>query len=191
MSNNKLPIALSNRHLHLEKEHIDILFGLNYELTKMKNLSQPGQYAAMEKVDLEGKKGVIKGVRVLGPARNKTQVEISKTDSFILGIDAPVRDSGDLDGSAGLKIIGPEGTIILEEGIILAARHIHMHIDDAKQFGVQDKQVVKARTTGERAIIFENVLVRVHENYALEMHVDVDEGNAALLKNYELVELIK
>lgn len=191
MTNKQLPVALSNRHLHLEKEHIDVLFGKDYELTKMKDLSQPDQYAAMEKVDLVGKKGVIKGVRVLGPTRNKTQVEISKTDSFVLGIDAPVRDSGDLSGSAGLSVIGPKGEVVLEDGVILAARHIHMHCDDAKHFGVKDKQVVKVKTKGERAIIFENVLVRVNPSYALEMHVDVDEGNAALLKNYEQVELIK
>lgn len=191
MNNNELPIALSNRHLHLKKEHIDVLFGLDHELTKMKDLSQPGQYAAMEKVDLEGKKGVIKGVRVLGPARNKTQVEISKTDSFALGIETPVRDSGDLDGSAGLKIIGPKGEVVLEDGVILAARHIHMHTEDAKRFGVIDKQVVSIKTKGERAITFENVLVRVNASYALEMHVDVDEGNAALIKNYDLVELVK
>jgi len=184
MINNKLPISLSNRHLHLKKEHIDLLFGLDYELTKMKDLSQPGQYAAMEKVDLVGRKGVIKGVRVLGPAR-------TKTDSFVLGIETPVRDSGDLDGSAGLKIIGPKGEVVLEDGVILAARHIHMHTEDAKRFGVTDKQVVRIKTSGERAIIFENVLVRVNPSYSLEMHVDVDEGNAALINNYDLVELIK
>jgi len=191
MNNNELPIALSNRHIHLKKEHIDVLFGLDHELTKMKDLSQPGQYAAMEKVDLEGKKGVIKGVRVLGPARNKTQVEISKTDSFALGIEAPVRDSGDLDGSAGIKIIGPKGEVVLEDGVIIAARHIHMHTEDAKRFGVIDKQVVSVKTKGKRAITFKNVLVRVNANYALEMHVDIDEGNAALVKNYDLVELVK
>lgn len=187
----ELPIALSNRHVHLSKEHIEILFGEGYELTKMKDLSQPGQYACEEKVDIVGPKGTLKGVRVLGPARNKTQVEVSLSDGFKLGVVPPVRDSGDLAGSPGAKIVGPKGEVEIEEGIIAAARHIHMHTTDAEEFGVKDKDRVKVRVGGERGLVFENVLVRVNPNYALEMHVDIEEGNAALVKNGTIVELIK
>ncbi|KGG80439.1 propanediol utilization protein [Caloranaerobacter azorensis H53214] len=187
----ELPIALSNRHVHLSKEHIDKLFGEGYELTKMKDLSQPGQFAAEEKIDVVGPKGTLKGVRVLGPARGSTQVEISLTDGFKLGVVPPVRNSGDLAGSPGVKLVGPKGEVELKEGVIAAARHIHMHTDDAKEFGVKDKDIVKVRVRGQRGLIFENVLVRVSPNYALEMHVDVDEGNAAGVKNGDMVELIK
>ncbi|KPU26392.1 propanediol utilization protein [Caloranaerobacter sp. TR13] len=187
----ELPIALSNRHVHLSKEHIEKLFGEGYELTKMKDLSQPGQFAAEEKIDVVGPKGTLKGVRVLGPARGATQVEISLTDGFKLGVVPPVRNSGDLAGSPGAKLVGPKGEVELKEGIIAAARHIHMHTDDAEDFGVKDKDIVKVRVGGERGLVFENVLVRVSPKYALEMHVDVDEGNAAGVKNGDMVELIK
>lgn len=190
MREKMLPIALSSRHLHLSAEHIEVLFGKGYELTHFKDLSQPGQYATNEKVDIVGPKGTLKGVRVLGPARPSTQVEISLSDGFVLGVKPPVRDSGDTQGSPGAKIIGPMGEIELEKGIIAAARHIHMHTDDAEKYGVVDKQRVKVRASGERAVIFENVLVRVHPTYALEMHVDNDEGNAAGIRNGDLVELI-
>ncbi|KXZ39533.1 putative phosphotransacetylase [Alkalithermobacter thermoalcaliphilus JW-YL-7 = DSM 7308] len=186
----KLPIALSNRHIHLSKEHIEILFGEGYELTHFKDLSQPGQYACNEKVDIVGPKGTIKGVRVLGPARPQTQAEISFADGFALGIMPPVRDSGDIEGTPGAKIVGPKGEVELDKGIIAAARHIHMHTTDAEKFNVVDKQRVKIRTFGERAVVFENVLVRVHPSFALEMHVDVEEGNAAGVKNGDMVELI-
>lgn len=185
-----LPVGLSNRHLHLSQEDIEILFGKGYQLNKFKDLSQPGQYAAEEKVDLVGPKGTLKGVRVLGPARSNSQVEISLTDGFALGVVPPVRDSGDIAGSPGVKIVGPKGEVDMKEGVIAAARHIHMHTDDAKKFGVTDKQRVKVKTTGERSVVFENVLVRANPDFALEMHVDIDEGNAAGLKNGSMVELI-
>lgn len=191
MGEKMLPIALSNRHIHLSKEHVNILFGNDYELTKFKDLSQPGQFASNEKVDVVGPKGIIKGVRVLGPTRPSTQLEISLADGFILGIKAPIKDSGDTAGSPGAKLIGPKGEVELTEGIIAAARHIHMGVDDAKRFDVEDKERVKIKTLGERSLVFENVLVRVNPSYDLEMHVDVDEGNAAGVKNGELVELIK
>ncbi|MCC5912540.1 MAG: phosphate propanoyltransferase [Clostridiaceae bacterium] len=190
MSEKTLPIALSNRHLHLSQEDIETLFGKGYELNKLKDLSQPGQYAAEEKVDFVGPKGTIKGIRVLGPARPQTQIEVSLADGFALGLKVPVRDSGDVAGSPGVKIVGPKGEVELEEGVIAAARHIHMHTDDAERFGVEDKQKVKIRTKGERAVVFENVLVRVSPKFGLEMHVDLDEGNAAAVKNGEMVELI-
>ncbi|MEW9125129.1 MAG: phosphate propanoyltransferase [Thermotaleaceae bacterium] len=191
MSNNMIPVGLSNRHLHLSKEHIDTLFGEGYELTIMKDLSQPGQYAANEKVDIVGPKGALKGVRVLGPARGQTQIEISLTDGFVLGVVPPVRDSGDLKDSPGAKIIGPKGEVVIEQGVIAAARHIHMHTSDAEKFDVVDKDIVDVQVGGKRGLLFNQVLVRVHPTYALEMHVDIDEGNAAGLKNGDLVELIK
>ncbi|MTI49074.1 phosphate propanoyltransferase [Sporosalibacterium faouarense] len=187
----KLPIALSNRHVHLSQEDIETLFGAGYELTKLKDLSQPGQFACEEKVDLVGPKRTIKGVRVLGPARGNTQVEVSLADGFILGLKPPVRDSGDLEGSPGSKLVGPKGEVELSNGVIAAARHIHMHTDDAEEFGVKDKDRVKIVISGERGLVFENVLVRVSPKYALEMHVDVDEGNAAGIRNGDMVELIK
>ncbi|SMP46521.1 phosphate propanoyltransferase [Anoxynatronum buryatiense] len=190
MSQNRIPIALSNRHLHISREHLNKLFGENYELTKLKDLKQPGQYAAEEKVDLIGPKGTIKGVRVLGPVRNKTQVEISFADSFVLGVKPPVRDSGDLKDSAGVTIVGPQGEVVLDEGVIAAARHIHMTPDEAMVWGLKDKDVVNVRTGGQRSVVFENVLVRVNAEYALEMHVDLDEGNGAGVKNNDEVELI-
>lgn len=191
MSNNMIPVGLSNRHLHLSKEHIDILFGEGYELTIMKDLSQPGQYAANEKVDIVGPKGTLKGVRVLGPARGNTQVEISLTDGFVLGVTPPIKDSGDLAGSPGAKILGPKGEVTIENGIIAASRHIHMHTSDAEKFNVVDKDIVSVKVDGKRGLVFNNVLVRVHPTYALELHLDIDEGNAAGLKNGDLVELIK
>lgn len=186
-----LPIAMSNRHIHLSEKDIEVLYGEGYQLTKFKDLSQPGQYATNEKVDVVGPKGILKGVRVLGPARKQTQIEISLTDSFVLGIKPPVRDSGDLAGSPGVKIVGPKGEVELAEGVIIASRHIHMHTDDAADFQVKDNERVMIKTSGERGLIFDNVLVRVHPSYGLEMHVDIDEGNAAGLKNGDMVELIK
>lgn len=186
-----LPIAMSNRHVHLSSEDIETLFGEGYELKKFKDLSQPGQYASEEKVDIVGPKGTLKGVRVLGPARNKTQAEISIADGYKLGVKPPVRDSGALEGSPGAKLVGPKGEVEITEGIIAAARHIHMHTDDAVEFRVEDKQRVNIKVSGERGLTFENVLVRVHPTYGLEMHVDVDEGNAAGISNGDLVELIK
>lgn len=187
----KLPIALSNRHIHLSQEDLNKLFGEGYQLTIKKDLSQPGQYACEEKVDLVGPKNTIKGVRVLGPVRSSTQVEISITDAFKLGVDPVVRNSGDIAGTPGVKIIGPKGEVELDKGVIVAARHIHMHTSDAERFGVKDGDVVKVKTEGIRALVFENVLVRCGDTHALEMHVDIEEGNAAGVKNGDMVELIK
>lgn len=187
----ELPIALSNKHIHLSQEHIEILFGKGHELVIFKDLSQPGQYACDEKVDIVGPKGILKGVRVLGPARKQTQAEISYADGFVLGVKAPVRDSGDVAGSPGAKIVGPAGEVEIAEGIIVAARHIHMHTSDALDFNVVDKERVNIKVGGERGLTFHNVLIRVHETYALEMHVDVEEGNACGAKNSQLVELEK
>jgi putative phosphotransacetylase len=191
MLKNMVPVGLSNRHIHLSKEHLGILFGEDFELTKMKDLSQPGQYAANEKVDIVGLKGTLKGVRILGPVRKETQIEISLADGFVLGVNPPVRDSGDLAGSPGAKVIGPKGEIEIGKGVIAAARHIHMHTSDAEDFGAADNDIVSVRVGGKRGLTFDNVLIRVREDYALEMHVDIDEGNAAGLKNGSMVEIIK
>ncbi|HEY8364410.1 MAG TPA: phosphate propanoyltransferase [Haloplasmataceae bacterium] len=188
---NQLPIAMSNRHIHLSKTDLEKLFGEGYVLTKSKDLSQPGQFAANEKVDIVGPKGTLKGVRVLGPVRGNTQIEISKTDSFVLGIYPPVRDSGDIENTPGAKIIGPKGEVEIDKGVIIASRHIHMHPNDAKEFGVKDKDRVKVKVDGERGLIYDNVLIRVREDFILEMHVDIDEGNAAGVSNGQLVELLK
>jgi putative phosphotransacetylase len=190
MIQKKVPVGLSNRHLHVSQEHLDILFGSGYQLTEYKVLTQPGQYACEEKVDIVGPKRTIKGVRILGPVRKETQVELSVADGYTLGLKPPVRDSADLEGSPGVKLVGPKGEVELEQGVIVAARHIHMHPDDAKAFGVEDFQRVKVRVEGFRGLVFENVLIRVSPSYALDMHIDVEEGNAAGLKNGAMVEVI-
>lgn len=191
MSKKMIPVGISNRHIHLSKEHLDVLFGKGYELVKMKDLSQPGQYAAEEKVDVIGPKKTLKGVRILGPVRGETQIEVSITDAFTLGVDPIVRNSGDLANTPGVKIVGPQGEVVIDKGVIVAARHIHMHTSDAEKFEVSDKEIVTVKVEGPRGLTFDNVLVRVNKDYALEMHVDTDEGNAAQLKNGSMVELIK
>ncbi len=187
----ELPIALSNRHIHVSQKDVDQLFGEGYELTKFRDLSQPGQYACEEKVDIVGKKGRLEGVRILGPVRPDTQLEISISDGFTLGVEPVIRNSGDIDSTPGGKLVGPKGEVELEEGIIVAARHIHMHTKDAEKFGVKDNDLVSIRTGGPRSLVFENVLVRVSDKFALEMHVDIEEGNAAGVKNGQMVELLK
>lgn len=179
-----IPIAISARHVHLDRATLDALFGEGAELTPRSELSQPGQYACEEKVNLIGPRGRIDGVRVLGPLRSQTQVEISRTDEFRLGVDAPIRPSGHLEGSAPITLEGPAGTVHLEEGLICALRHIHMHPDDAAAYGVQDNDVVEvAITGGPRDLVFGDVQVRVNPNFRLEMHIDTDEGNAAELSS--------
>lgn len=179
-----IPIAISARHVHLDRATMDVLFGEGSELTPRSDLSQPGQFASEERVNLIGPRGRIDGVRVLGPLRSQTQVEISRTDEFRLGVDAPIRPSGHLDGSAPITLEGPKGTVHLEEGLICALRHIHMHPDDAAAYGVQDNDVVEVAVKGgPRDLIFGDVQVRVHPSFSLEMHIDTDEGNAAELSS--------
>lgn len=186
-----LPIALSNRHIHLGQKDLDILFGEGYELTKLKDLSQPGQYACDEKVDVQGSKGTLKGVRILGPVRPETQFELSVSDAFALGVKPVVRNSGEIEDTPGAKLIGPKGEVEIDKGVIVAARHIHMHTSDAEEFGVVDNDVVSIKVGGPRGLVFDEVLCRVSDKFALEMHVDIEEGNASGVKNGELVELIK
>lgn len=186
-----VPVNMSNRHVHVSKEHLDILFGKGHELTKMKDLSQPGQFACDEKVDIVGPKSTLKGIRILGPVRPDTQVEISVFDARTLGVEAVVRASGKLQGTPGCTIIGPKGQVELKEGVIVAARHVHMDPKDGENFGCKDRDIVKVRVGDERAVVFENVVVRVHPEYALDMHIDIEEGNAAGIKNGIMGEIIR
>ena len=188
----KVVLGVSNRHLHLAKEDMDVLFGEGAELTNIKDLGQPGQYACEEVVAIEGPKGSFPKVRVLGPFRSATQVEISVSDSFKLGVAPVVRDSGLLDGTPGIKIIGPKGEVTLDQGVIVASRHVHLHTSEAAEFGVKDKDHVTLITEdGDRPMVYGNVLVRVSDNYAAEMHLDTDEANAGLLKTGMMVTLRK
>ena len=177
-----IPVAVSARHVHLTQESVELLFGKGYQLTELRPLSQPGQFACNEMVTLVGPKNQIEKVRVLGPVRSKDQVEISRTDEFFLGIDAPVRESGHTANTPGITLVGTVGKIDLKEGVICAWRHIHMHPNDATAFGVQDKDVVEVRIeNAERSLTFGNVLIRVSDKFQLEMHIDTDEANAAEL----------
>lgn len=191
MSNFTVPVGISNRHIHVSDDDLITLFGEGATLTIKKDLSQKGQYAAEETVTIVGPKGKIAGVRILGPCRKQTQVEISRTDSFALGVAPPVRDSGNLAGSTALKVIGPKGEIDIPEGCIIAKRHIHMSLEDAENTGLKDKDIVSVRVDGERGIIFNEVLIRVNKDFSLEMHIDTDEANAAALKNGDVVTLLK
>lgn len=179
-----IPIGISNRHIHLCRADMDILFGKGSELTWKQDLKQPGQYACQETVIVRGPKGEFKKVRVLEPLRPETQLEISKTDSFLLGVSTPIRESGDLKGTPGIEIIGPAGSVKKDNGVIVALRHIHMSTADAKLFGVKDKDVVNVVVGDDtRRATLTNVLVRVSDKYALEMHIDIDEGNAVGAQN--------
>jgi putative phosphotransacetylase len=190
MSSYMVPVGLSNRHVHLSKEHIEILFGKGYELTKFKDLSQPDQYAANEKIQAVGAKGSLE-MRVLGPSRGATQIEISISDCFVLGVKPVIKDSGDHDGTPGARLVGPSGEVVIDSGVVVAARHIHMHTGDAENLGVKKGDIVRALVGGKRATIFENVLVRVSDDFALELHLDIDEGNTAALKNGQMIEVQK
>ena len=185
-----LPIARSDIHVHLTQEHVEFLFGKGHQLTKWRDLTIPGAFACRETVEVRGPAGSIKGAVVVGPCRSYTQVEISLTNAAVLGLTPPLRESGDLEGSAGAVLTGTKGELVLDEGVVAALRHIHMNTDDAREFGVKDGQRVKIRVPGERATVFENVIVRVDPTWALEMHVDFDEGYAAGVIDFQLVELI-
>jgi propanediol utilization protein len=175
----RIPISTSMRHVHLSQDHVEALFGAGYQLTPKADLSQPGQFACHETVTLVGPKGAMAKVRILGPVRSATQVEISRTDEFSLGIDAPIRASGNIEETPGIKLEGPAGQVELHQGVIQAQRHIHMSPSDAERFGVKDKDWVMVRVGGERGVIFDDVLVRVNAEYRLDMHLDADEANAA------------
>ncbi len=188
-----IPVGISNRHIHLSKQDLETLFGAGYELTPIKDLSQPGQYACKETLTLIGPSmRPIENVRVLGPVRKASQVEISLTDSFVLKVKPPVRESGDIAGSAPVTIIGPKGVVTLKEGCIIANRHIHMHTSDAVKYGVKDGDYIDVDALqGTRKTRWYGVQVRVHENFALEMHVDTDDANAVGYKNGYTVTVVK
>ncbi|MCR5665544.1 MAG: phosphate propanoyltransferase [Eubacterium sp.] len=185
----KIPIGVSNRHVHVSRQDLDILYGKGYELTKKADLGQPGQFAANETVTVRGPKGEFQKVRILGPVRPQSQVEISLTDGFQLGVKAPVKESGQLDGTPGVTLVGPNGMVEMPRGTIVALRHIHMTPEQAQKIGLKDKDIVEVETYGERAGVLGNVLVRVSDKFALEMHVDIDEANACMLKNKDYVKI--
>lgn len=187
-----IPVGVSNRHIHLTKEDMETLFGAGYELTHLKDLSQPGQYACKETLTIVGPSlRPIENVRVLGPLRKASQVEISRTDSFTLKVKPPVRESGSLAGSAPITIIGPKGVVSLKEGCIIANRHIHMSPEDGAKYGVNDGDYVTVDAVGERRTRFYDVQIRVSDKFRLEMHLDTDDANAAGLNGKSLVKIVK
>lgn len=189
---NKVLVETSARHVHVTREALNILFGEGYELTVKKMLSQPGQYASAERIDVVGPKKTLSGVSILGPVRPETQVELSLTDARSIGIAAPVRESGQIAGSGACKLVGPKGEVEISEGVIVAKRHIHMTKADAAEFGVVDKQVVSVKVdSADRSLIFGDVVVRVSDSYALAMHIDTDESNAAGMAPGTMGEVIK
>ena len=185
-------VETSARHVHVTQEVLETLFGKGYELTKKKDLSQPGQYACAERVDIVGPKKTLAGVSILGPVRPETQVEVSLTDARSIGVNAPIRESGDIAGSGACKMVGPCGEVELSEGVIVAKRHIHMTTADAAAMGLTDKQVVSVKVPSNgRALIFGDVVVRVSDKYALAMHIDTDESNAGAIAPNTMGEIIK
>ncbi len=184
-------VETSARHLHVTPQDLETLFGAGHELTPKKDLSQPGQFACEEKVTVVGPRGEMK-MSILGPVRKATQVEVSLTDARALGLTPPVRESGDISGSAPCKLVGPAGEVELKEGVIVAKRHIHMRPEDAERFGVKDKQIVSVKLNTEgRSLIFGDTVVRVRSDFALAMHIDTDEANAAGAKGNVDGEIIK
>lgn len=187
---NKILVETSARHIHLTKEHVDILFGAGHQLTVKKMLSQPGQFACEEKVTVKGEKGELK-MSVLGPERKATQVEVSLTDARTLGVKAPVRESGDIAGSGACTLVGPCGTVEISEGVIAAKRHIHLTPETAAELGLSDKQIVSVKLDTERSLVFGDVVVRVSPKFAPAMHIDTDESNAACAFGEVYGEIIK
>ena len=190
--NDTVPVGVSNRHIHLSKDDLETLFGKGYELTPIKDLSQPGQFACKEQLTIIGPSlRPIEGVRVLGPVRSASQVEISRTDSFTLKVKPPVRESGDIKGSAPVTIIGPKGVVTLKEGCIIANRHIHMSEEEGAVFGLKDGDYVNVEANGERRTMFYDVQVRVNKAFRLEMHIDTDDANAAGIGNGAKVKIVR
>lgn len=186
-----IEVEASGRHVHLSEKDIEKLFGANYKLTKIKDLSQPGQFACKERVTIKGPKGSIKNVVVLGPARAETQVEVSLTDSLALGVKPPIKMSGELLDTPGITIESDKGEVNLDRGLIAAKRHIHVSKEDAKKFEVKDNDLVKVKVFGERPLIFDDVVIRVSEDYTTFMHIDYDEANACGFKSGTFARIIK
>lgn len=188
---NEIPVGVSNRHVHLSKTDLNTLFGESYQMTKVKDLSQPGQYACKETVTVCGPKGALEKVRILGPIRSKTQVEVLAGDSFKLGVVSPARLSGDLYGTPGITIVGPKGSVRITEGLMVAQRHIHMTPKDAQCFGVHDGQIVSIQVNGLRGGIYSNVAIRANDSSALECHIDTEEANAMNISTLSKIIIVK
>lgn len=189
-SDGKIPVGVSNRHIHLSAEDKETLFGAGYQLTPIKDLTQPGQFACKEYLLVAGSKGSIEKVRILGPERKETQVEILAGDCFKLGINAPLRDSGKLEDSPGVTLIGPKGSVILKRGVIIAKRHIHMTLEDANRLGVRDGESVTVSVGGIRGGSLSEVLIRAQENARLDFHLDTEEANALGVTGDSLVTIV-
>ena len=188
----KILVETSARHVHLTQEDVEKLFGKGYQLTNKKDLSQPGQFACVERVTVKGPKNELKNVAIVGPVRSATQIEVSLTDARTLGVNAAVRESGDVANTEGITIIGPAGEITVPEGVIAAKRHIHLTPKDAEEFGVKDRQIVSVKIDSEqRSLTFGDVVIRVSEKFAPAMHIDTDESNAAGLHGNAEGEIIK
>lgn len=186
-----IEVEASGRHVHLSEKEVESLFGKGYTLTKLRDLSQPGQYACKERVTISGPKGSIKNVIVLGPCRKETQVEVSLTDSSSLGLKAPIKQSGDLNETLGIKISTEHGEVILDKGLMIAKRHIHITPQDATKFDVCDNEIVQVKVFGCRPLIFDDVVVRVNENFKTNMHIDYDEANACGYTKESIAKIIK
>ena len=186
----KVSIGVSNRHVHLTKEHLEILFGECYELEKKSDLTQPGMFASNSLVAIKTEKDIIENIRIVGPVRNYTQVEISKTDAYKLGINPPIRDSGDISGSSPITIIGPVGTLNLEEGCIIPTRHIHILPSQLKIYGFKENDKVSIKIDGQKGGTLNNVSLKVGEDSFFELHLDTDDANAHLIKNGDIGEII-
>ena len=191
MNKEKVLVEVSARHVHVTKEHLEILFGPGHELTPKKDLSQPGQYAAAERVDLVGPRSTIKGVSILGPCRNASQVEVSLSDARTLGLSAMIRESGNIQGTTGIELVGPAGSVTLTEGLIVAKRHVHLTPEAAAAQGVTNGQVVSVMIeTDERSMTFGDVVIRVSEKFSPAMHIDTYEANAAAISSTAWGEII-
>ncbi len=186
-----VPVASSNKHIHLSREDVETLFGKGYQLKQLRPLSQPGQFACEETLTFEGPKGKLAKMRVLGPERPETQVELAITDCFKAGIKPVVRMSGELDGTPGGKLIGPAGEVELKKGVIVARRHLHLSEEQGRLYGLQSGDEISIRKGGERPVVLEGVAVRCGKGHDLEVHIDTDEANAAMIKNGDLLEIVK
>lgn len=189
---NQVLVETSARHIHVTQEVLETLFGKGHELTKKKDLSQPGQFACEERIQVIGSKGSFPAVSILGPVRPETQVELSASDARSIGVAAPCRESGDIAGSGACKLVGPAGEVEITEGVIVAKRHIHATPEDAEKFGIKDKEIVSVKIESDgRSLVFGDVVVRVSPKYALAMHIDTDESNAAFVKPGMMGEIVK